>query len=208
LTRDGAVKAFGDARYRGGARKYSMRATAVAPTPTGKGYWILARGGRVFAMGDAEHFGGRRGSGSRWTDLAPTPTGSGYRLFSAAGAVAAFGDATHLGDALDAGLQSRVAAGIAHGAAGYWIVTERGRILSFGDAPAFEPLKLAGPGASIADAAATSTGAGLWLAGELGKIYERGDAQSLRVEQERGRSFDLSLIPEPDSHLHSDGSAG
>jgi len=198
LSRNGVVKAFGDARYRGGARKYSIRVTALAPTPTGKGYWILARGGRVIPVGDAEHFGGKKGSGSRWTDLAPTPTGAGYLLFSAAGEVAAFGDAVHLGDALDAGLDSPVTAGLAHGTGGYWLVTERGRILSFGDASIFEPLQLAGPDAALADAAATMTGAGLWLAGEQGKVYERGDAPALRAPQEPTGRFDLGLIPEPD----------
>ena len=198
LAHDGAVKAFGDARYRGGAKRYLTRAVALAPTPTGKGYWILARGGRVFDRGDAEHFGGMRDSGRRWTDLAPTPTGAGYLLFSAAGGVAAFGDATLLGDALDAGLNSPVAAGIAHGSGGYWLVTERGRILSFGDAPIFEPLQLAGPDAALADAAATTTGAGLWVAGEQGKVYERGDAPALRAPQEPTGRFDLGLIPEPD----------
>ncbi|MDQ3661087.1 MAG: hypothetical protein M3454_08550 [Actinomycetota bacterium] len=198
LSRNGAVKAFGDARYRGGARKYSGRAVTVAPTPTGKGYWILARGGRVIALGDADHFGGMRGSGSRWTDLALTPTGAGYLLFSAAGGVAAFGDATQLGDALDAGLDSPVTAGIAHGADGYWLVTERGRILSFGDAPDLEPLGLAGANAALVDAAATRTGAGLWLAGERGKIYERGDAPALRNPKVPARRIDFRLIPEPD----------
>ena len=198
LSRNGTVKALGDARYRGGAKKYSTRVTGVAPTPTGKGYWILARGGRVIPLGDAEHFGGKRGSGRRWTDLAPTPTGAGYLLFSGAGEVAAFGDAVHFGDALDADLHSPVTAGIAHGAEGYWLVTERGRILSFGDAPAFEPLKLAGPDAALVDAGATATGTGLWLAGEQGKVYERGDAPALRTRQEHARRFDLRLIPEPD----------
>ena len=198
LSRHGAVKAFGDARYRGGAKKYSTRAVAIAPTPTGKGYWILARRGRVFELGDAEHFGGMRGSGVRWTDLAPTPTGAGYLLFSATGEVAAFGDAAPLGDALDEGLYSPVTAGIAHGAEGYWLVTKRGRILSFGDAPVFEPLKLARPNAALVDAAPTRTGAGLWLAGKQGQVYERGDAPALRILQERARRFDLGLIPEPD----------
>ena len=201
LSKNGVVKAFGDARYRGGAKKYSLKAKAIASTPSGKGYWILARKGRVIARGDAEHYGGRRGRGSVWSDLAPTPTGAGYWLFSAAGDVAAFGDAELYGDALDVDLNSPVIAGVAHDDGGYWLISKRGRIMSFGDAPDFKPVRLAGRKALVADATATSSGNGLWIAGQRGKVYERGDAPTLRAAPARAGTFDPRLIPEPDEGL-------
>jgi hypothetical protein len=67
--------------------------TAVAATPSGRGYWLVAGDGGVFAFGDATHAGGLAG-----TDLVhpvraivPERAGSGYRLVDAAGEVFSFG---------------------------------------------------------------------------------------------------------------------
>ncbi len=66
----------------------------VATTPTGKGYWLVAKDGGVFAEGDARFFGSLGGS-----VLGPHPvvglvakaSGSGYSIIESDGTATAFG---------------------------------------------------------------------------------------------------------------------
>ncbi len=77
-----------------------VTSVAIAPTPTGNGYWILDENGGVFGFGDA-HFHGSAVQGSRSSrlvDIAATPEGEGYWLLTETGGVARFGDARHFGD--------------------------------------------------------------------------------------------------------------
>jgi hypothetical protein len=72
---------------------------ALAATPTGQGYWLVAADGGVFTFGDAR-FAGSAGSlelAAPVVDLAPTPTGSGYWLAAADGGVFTYGDAAFAG---------------------------------------------------------------------------------------------------------------
>lgn len=39
---------------------------AFQPTPSGNGYWILARDGAVYAFGDAQYLGGLAWDGNNW----------------------------------------------------------------------------------------------------------------------------------------------
>ena len=77
----------------------------MAPTPSGKGYWLVARDGGVFAFGDAPF----RGSTGDITlnqpiiGIVPTPGGDGYWFVASDGGVFAFGDAPFLGSAVDGG---------------------------------------------------------------------------------------------------------
>ena len=50
---DGGVFSFGDARFRGstGAIRLNQPIIGLAPTPTGDGYWLVARDGGVFTFG-------------------------------------------------------------------------------------------------------------------------------------------------------------
>lgn len=61
VTKDGAVYAFGDARYKGGANEKNM-------LPTGRtivgiaccavdGYWLLSSGGDLYSFGSAQYYG-------------------------------------------------------------------------------------------------------------------------------------------------------
>ena len=71
----------------------------MAPTPSGKGYLIVASDGGVFAFGDAR-FNGSTGNitlAQPIVDFAVTPSGNGYLLLAADGGVFAFGDARYLG---------------------------------------------------------------------------------------------------------------
>ena len=58
---DGAVYAFGDAQYHGGANDpahpLAAPITGMAATPSGGGYWLFAADGGVFAYGDAPYLG-------------------------------------------------------------------------------------------------------------------------------------------------------
>jgi hypothetical protein len=76
----------------------------MAPTPTGKGYWLLASDGGLFSFGDAAFFGSLPGSGinSPAVAMRPTKTGGGYLIVAATGAVVNFGDAPVLGGVPDA----------------------------------------------------------------------------------------------------------
>lgn len=56
----GAVFAFGDAKYHGGANAPDVShapVTGMAPTPDDGGYWLLGADGGVFAFGNAEYHG-------------------------------------------------------------------------------------------------------------------------------------------------------
>lgn len=55
----GAVFAYGDATYHGGANNEHLNAPiiGIAATPTNGGYWLLAQDGGVFAYGDAAFYG-------------------------------------------------------------------------------------------------------------------------------------------------------
>lgn len=59
----GAVFAYGDARYRGGANDQKLAAPVIgiACTPTNGGYWLFAADGGVFAYGDAKFYGAPTG---------------------------------------------------------------------------------------------------------------------------------------------------
>lgn len=55
----GAVFAFGDARYMGGANAKPLNApiTGIAPLPDDSGYWLTSKDGGVFAFGAAKYYG-------------------------------------------------------------------------------------------------------------------------------------------------------
>lgn len=102
----GAVFAYGDAKYRGGANDVKLNAPIVAMdvTQDNGGYVLAASDGGTFAYGNA-----RNGSGGKvWSmggqklnapivDVQLTPDNDGLWLFAADGGVFAFGAAPFLG---------------------------------------------------------------------------------------------------------------
>jgi hypothetical protein len=56
---DGSVYAFGDAATLGSAagRALAEPVVAIAPTPSGRGYWLGSADGGVFTYGDAAYYG-------------------------------------------------------------------------------------------------------------------------------------------------------
>ena len=73
----------------------------MAPTPTGRGYWLVGSSGGVFSFGDAGFHGSTGGQPllAPIVTIAPTPTGRGYWLVARNGDVFPFGDAKFLGSA-------------------------------------------------------------------------------------------------------------
>ncbi|ACU54889.1 Ig family protein [Acidimicrobium ferrooxidans DSM 10331] len=166
VAADGGVFSFGDAGFYGntytlgltglgGSRPLAAPIVAMAPTPDGKGYWLVAADGGVFSFGDAGFYGntytlGLTGlSGSRplaapIVAMAPTPDGNGYWLVAADGGVFSFGDAGFYGNTYTLGLTglggSRplaapiVAMAPTPDGKGYWLVAADGGVFSFGDA--------------------------------------------------------------------------
>ena len=54
----------------------------MAPTPSGKGYWLVAADGGIFTFGDARFFGstGAMRLNQPIVGMASTPSGKGYWL--------------------------------------------------------------------------------------------------------------------------------
>jgi hypothetical protein len=78
----------------------------MAPTLSGRGYWLLASDGGTFAFGDAPFVGAAADSTApAAVALAASPSGRGYWVTRTDGSVRSFGDAPFLGAAASAGLQ-------------------------------------------------------------------------------------------------------
>ena len=133
---DGGVFSFGDAAFYGstGGMRLNAPVIGMAPTPIGKGYWLVAWDGGVFSFGDARFYGSTGGMrlnrpSSAWR---ATPTGKGYWLVASDGGVFSFGDAALL--RLDRRHAPRLA-GRRHGArrraaTGYWLVASDGGVFT------------------------------------------------------------------------------
>ena len=106
MASDGGIFSFGDAAFFGstGAITLNKPVVGMAPTPSGKGYWLLAADGGLFSFGDAAYFGSLPGSRITTGAVAmrPTRTGGGYLIVAPSGAVTAYGDAPVLGGVPDA----------------------------------------------------------------------------------------------------------
>ena len=167
----GVVSTSGRAAALGGA------IAAVAPTPDGKGLWLVGSDGGVLTDGDAPYLGSM--GGTRLTapvvGMAATPDGRGYWLVAADGGIFSFGDATFHGSTGSLRLAAPIVGMAATpDGAGYWLVASDGGIFTFGDA-AFHgsagALRLRAP--VVGMAADPQTG-GYWLVASDGGIFAYG----------------------------------
>jgi hypothetical protein len=151
----------------------------TAPTPDGKGYWMVGSDGGIFAFGDAGFFGSEGGLplNAPIVGMAPTADGKGYWLVASDGGIFSFGDALFHGSQGGKPL-NRPIVGMAatKSATGYWLVASDGGIFSFGDAlfhgsQGGKPLNR-----PIVGMAATKSGTGYWLVASDGGIFSFGDA--------------------------------
>jgi hypothetical protein len=136
---DGAVFAFGDARFYGsmGGRHLNQPIVGMAATPSGKGYWLVATDGGIFSFGDA-HFYGSTGAirlNKPILAMAASPTGRGYWFVASDGGIFSFGD-THFYGSTGGAPPSAPVTGMATipNGRGYWLSTSAGQVFAFGDA--------------------------------------------------------------------------
>ncbi len=180
LGSDGAVYAFGKARFYGRAgAPGSTSYVGLAATPSGKGYWIVDARGTVRAFGDAKVVGPRAGTRfrTRIVGLTPTPTGRGYWLLGADGGVFSFGDAAFHGSASTHRLRGPIVAMASTSTGrGYWLLGADGGVFSFGDAAFHGSASTQRLRSPVIAMASTSTSKGYWLLGADGGVFTFGDA--------------------------------
>jgi hypothetical protein len=69
----------------------------MAATPSGRGYWLVARDGGVFTFGDAGFYGAVPGvTRDTAAGLQAAPDGAGYLVIGISGTAYSFGDAPKL----------------------------------------------------------------------------------------------------------------
>jgi hypothetical protein len=147
-------------------------------TCTGRGSWLVDAGGKVTALGDAANYGSlRRRPSTRVVGIA-SPHDLGYYVLLADGTVRPFGQVKFLGGAANAGRANKVAMVPTPSGQGYWIVTQRGRLFTFGDAQRFgSPRKYMN---DVVGMATTPSGRGYWIVRASGRVMAFGDAPAFR----------------------------
>ena len=79
---DGGVFSFGDANFYGstGSLRLNKPIVGIAPTPNGRGYWMVASDGGIFSFGNAQFFGSMGGKtlNQPIVGVAADPSTGGY----------------------------------------------------------------------------------------------------------------------------------
>ena len=175
---------FGSAGFFGPAGGLQLNAppVAMASTPDGQGYWMVASDGGIFNYGNAGFFGsaGSIPLNKPIVGMAATHDGAGYWLVASDGGIFNYGDAGFFGSRGGQPLNAPIVgmAATADGQ-GYWLVASDGGIFSYGDAAFYgsrggQPLNL-----PIVGMAATHDGGGYWFVARDGGIFSYGDAPFL-----------------------------
>jgi hypothetical protein len=178
LGTNGAVYAFGQAKYHGGANGNSSTVD-LAATVDGSGYWITDRAGAVLTFGSAQHYGdtGSMQLNAQVIGMTPTASGEGYWLLGRDGGVFSFGDARFHGSMGGTPLNAPVIAMAATPTGGgYWLLGADGGVFSFGDAKFYGStggMTLAQP---VIGMTPSASGKGYWLLGRDGGIFAFGVA--------------------------------
>ncbi|MEX6430137.1 hypothetical protein AB6A68_09860 [Ferrimicrobium acidiphilum] len=214
---DGGVFNFGSAGFYGstyslgltgltGSHPLGSPVVGIAPTPDGKGYWLVTKAGYVYSFGNAKFYGdtfsyGLTGlSGSHPLNapivgIAAAPDGTGYWLVAADGGVFNFGSAGFHGTTYSLGLTGLSGShplnapivGIAptESGNGYWLVAADGGIFNFGNAgfdgstysDGLTGLTGSHPlSAPIVGIVPTANSGGYWIIGKDGGIFNFGNA--------------------------------
>jgi cell wall-associated NlpC family hydrolase len=97
VASDGGVFSYGDASFYGstGAIHLDQPIVGMAPTPDGKGYWLVASDGGIFNFGDAAFDGSAAGGPALdpAERVVASPSGQGYWVEDQNGTAYPFGDA-------------------------------------------------------------------------------------------------------------------
>jgi subtilisin family serine protease len=151
-------------------------AAPTGPAPGGAGYWMLRADGVVHPFGSAQTVAGAAGATVAF-DAAP---GGGLWILRRDGVVEVRGGARHFGDvapgALPPGERVAAVSGLPDGG-GYWVFTDRGRVLAFGAAPALGDLSAVPLNGPVVASVATPSGRGYWLIASDGGVFSFGDAR-------------------------------
>lgn len=168
--RNGGVAPFGAPHFgdrMGKTKRFPI--IDLLPSPSGKGYYLLAANGRVSSFGDAVFRGNAFALAAPASAVALTPSGAGYLVLAADGSVAVFGDAQHQGDAAGS---PDTAVALLVTTAGYRIVFDSGRVASFGAVDLVNPEPFKAP----VTGAAAHGDSGYWLLHGDGRVVAVGDA--------------------------------
>ena len=153
--------------------------SAIAATPTGRGFLLVSENGGVLGCGDATPLGGVSSVplvGSI-AGIASTPDGKGYWLAGSDGGVFAFGDAGFFGSMGGKTLNASIVgiAAVPDGK-GYWLVGADGGVFSFGDAAFSGSVGGQRLNRAITGIAANDDGPGYWLVAADGGVFAFGGA--------------------------------
>lgn len=168
----GGVSAFGDAKGKG-------TAADLAITGTGKGYWILMADGGIYPFGDAGYASSpkKAGLGGVSKRIVVRPQADGYWVL-VDNTIRAFGAAPKLESPTQSGTVTDFCA--TPSGTGYWVVTDTGTVVAYGDATDKGDPKRAGikwtkkPATHIIS---TPSGGGYIVANAEGAMLAFGDAQ-------------------------------
>jgi len=178
----GSVADFGDAGYYGdpSAAPLAQPIVGMASTPSGYGYWLVARDGGIFSYGYDAAFYGSTGNihlNQPIVGMAATPDGHGYWLVASDGGIFSYGDARFYGSTGNIHLnQPIVGMATTPDGKGYWLVASDGGIFSYGDAAFYGSTGNIHLNQPIVGMAATPDGKGYWLVASDGGVFSYGDA--------------------------------
>ena len=173
------VIAFGDAAGVGSTGVLNQPIVGLAASPSGNGYWVVARDGGIFAFGDAHYFGstGAITLNQPIVGMTPTPDGGGYWFVAADGGIFAFGNAAFKGSTGSMRLnQPIVGMAATPSGQGYWLVARDGGIFAFGDAVFYGSTGNVRLNKPIVGMAAQPDGHGYWFVAADGGIFAFGTA--------------------------------
>jgi peptidoglycan hydrolase-like protein with peptidoglycan-binding domain len=178
---DDTVLTYGAAGFYGSTSGKALNSplVAMANTPDGKGYWLVAADGGVFSYGSARFFGstGNIRLAQPIVGIAAAPDGKGYWLVARDGGVFTFGSARFFGSTGNIRLNAPIIAmAPTRTAKGYWLVASDGGVFSFGDAKFYGSTGNRRLNAPVVGMAAAPTANGYWLVASDGGIFTFGGA--------------------------------
>jgi hypothetical protein len=181
---DDMVLAFGSASFQGSTQGLPLAApvVAMAQTPDGSGYWLVADDGGVFSFGGARFFGSLSGFPLRLpvAAMASTVDGGGYWIVTEDGGVYPFGNAPSFGNLAGVSLVAPITDIVpTRDGAGYWLIAEDGGVFSFGSARFYGSTGGMRLNAPVIGMAASPDGSGYWLVAKDGGVFSFGSARFL-----------------------------
>jgi hypothetical protein len=188
-------------------------AAAQTQRPPGSGYVMLGYDGTVYSFGTAPHCGHADGvfpPFSFGADIELFPNGNGYWVLDGEN----FVDVIYcdFNDLIDNGYEGNeffgerlrggeipISMSALPDGSGYWVFTDQGRALAFGDAEWYGDMGNVTLNGPVLDSVATPSGQGYWMVASDGGIFAFGDAQFYgSMGGQRLNQPVMSMAPDPD----------